>query len=61
MFKSEWKCPKCNQTLYVTKAARYWCSECQAEQDASHVDPMGRDWTMTTVLLEMAGERAGVT
>jgi DNA-directed RNA polymerase subunit RPC12/RpoP len=57
MRQSGWKCPKCKQSLFVTNAARYWCSECQAEQDASHVDPMDRDYARLSIAFDSAIER----
>jgi rubredoxin len=57
MIQSAWKCPQCKQSLFVTNSARYWCSQCQTEQDAAHVDPMNRDYARLSVEFDAAIER----
>jgi hypothetical protein len=57
MIKSEWKCPNCKQSLFVTGSARYWCSQCQAEKDSAQVDPMDRDYVRLTIVFDQAIER----
>lgn len=55
---SQWKCPDCKQKLFVTNAARYWCSGCQAEKDPAKVDPMCRDWVRNQIAVSYAIEQA---
>ena len=57
MTPSAWKCPDCKHALYVTHAARYWCSECSKEQDAERVDPMCRDYVRMSILFDGVIER----
>ena len=57
MIKSEWKCPNCKQSLFVTGSARYWCSQCQAEKDPAQVDPMDRDYARLAIKYDGMIER----
>lgn len=57
MTKSDWRCPHCHQTMYLTNSARYWCTVCEKEHDGDKIDPMHRDWARNRIIVEMATER----
>jgi hypothetical protein len=59
MIRSDWKCPKCKQKLYISNDADYWCSGCQTWHKPEQIDEMCRDWRRNQIVMEIAYERAG--